>query len=149
MPVPWAGPEDDVRQVAGMDQFGIDFTSLNGYYMGHGLAGWRGMFPELGRFMADFFPQKAARWSEEISKEAPDWYLTAQQARWGSEFCYEDPIDSYTHFLLRAWVLGESAERLEKYIDIPYTARGDLYYLHKLAETAKAARGLDWVPAQY
>jgi len=70
-------------------------------------AGYRGLYPELARFVADFFPVRAARWAQEVAKDEPDWFVVHKDAGWGSEHCYEDPTDNYTQFLLRAWVMGE------------------------------------------
>ena len=40
--------------------------------------------------------------------------------------------------------LGEPPETLARFLDVPWMARGDLYYIHKLAETILAYRGLRW-----
>jgi len=41
-------------------------------------------------------------------------------------------------------VLGEKPEQLERCLDVPWLKVGDLYYLHKLAETIKAFQGVQW-----
>jgi hypothetical protein len=41
-------------------------------------------------------------------------------------------------------VLQEPPEKLSRYVDIPWMERGDLYDIHKLAETIRAYRGVKW-----
>ena len=45
-------------------------------------------------------------------------------------------------FMVHAWMAATPPKRLERYIDVPWMWRGDLYHLHKLAETIKAYRGV-------
>ena len=46
----------------------------------------------------------------------------------------------YSLYLARAWVLEEPPEALSRRIDVSLLARGDLMFMHKLAEAIKAAR---------
>jgi hypothetical protein len=56
----------------------------------------------------------------------------------GDEHGFSYPIDSYQMFLAKELIDGETAATLAKYIDISWLSQGgDLFYLHKLAETAK------------
>ena len=48
----------------------------------------------------------------------------------------------YSLFTARAWVLGDSGKSLQGRLDVSWTARGDLFYMHKLAETIKAYRSV-------
>ena len=54
------------------------------------------------------------------------------------------PTDAHQLFMAHAWIVGTPPEKLERYIDQPWTPIGDLYYMHKLAETIKAHRGVRW-----
>ena len=45
-------------------------------------------------------------------------------------------------FMAHAWIAGTEADTLVRLIDVPYAKVGDLFYLHKLAETIKAYRGM-------
>jgi hypothetical protein len=47
-------------------------------------------------------------------------------------------------FMAHAWLAGTPPEALRRYIDFSWTARGDLFYMHKLAEAIKAYRGVEW-----
>jgi hypothetical protein len=62
----------------------------------------------------------------------------------GAELAYMYPTDAHQMFLAHAWIAGTPPEKLEKYIDQPWTPVGDLYYMHKLAETIKAYRSVRW-----
>ena len=37
---------------------------------------------------------------------------------------------------------GTEPERLERYLHVPWEKSGDLFYMHKLAKTIKAYRGV-------
>ena len=54
------------------------------------------------------------------------------------------PSDAYQVFCAHAQILGASGRQLARWIDVPWLDRGDLFYLHKLAETVKAYRGVRW-----
>ena len=62
----------------------------------------------------------------------------------GSEQVYMHPTDSYQLFMAHAWIAGTPPEELEHYIDVPWRPVGDLFHIHKLAETIKAYRGVRW-----
>ena len=59
-------------------------------------------------------------------------------------FSRHGPTCSHQLFMAHAWIAGTPPERLERYVDVPWTPLGDLYYMHKLAETIKAYRGVRW-----
>ena len=63
----------------------------------------------------------------------------------GTEQALMTAYDSHSMFMAHAWIAGTSPERLRRYIHVPWAARGDLFYLHKLADTVKAYRGVRWV----
>jgi hypothetical protein len=77
----------------------------------------------------------------------PSWYVARCTTNINAEFWHTAPQEAYQVFLLRAWVLGEGGGKLEGYLDTPWMQRGDLYYIHKLAETIKAHRGWTWQAA--
>ena len=142
----WTSPRDDVRAVVRMNEYGvrISATSLC-LYSGDILARYDGVrTPELGRFLADFERPKARVFADRVAENVPDWYLAYSTARIAAEVNYHLPLLAYDQFMLRALVLHEPPEKLERYIDVPWVERGDLYYIHKLAETIKAYRGVRW-----
>jgi hypothetical protein len=140
----WTRPLHDVRTFARMDQFGVQFDDTLDWYHGTGLPKLRCLTPELGRFLKDHLRPEIAEFCRRVEANSPNWYLAYATAFVGAEFYYQQPQESYTQFLARAWVLGESPEQLERHLDVPWMKVGDLYHLHKLAETIKAYRGTQW-----
>ena len=105
------------------------------------------MTPEFGRLLADLgFADDARRFLEFFEEVQPTWFavLTDCLHRRASELAYMFPVDSHQLFMAHAWIIGTPPEKLERYIDQPWTPIGDLYYLHKLAETIKLYRGVKW-----
>ena len=81
-----------------------------------------------------------------ITPKSTCWYKAHAE---NIQFCTGEaadimPNDSYQLFMAHAWVAGTPAATLERYIDVPWVAIGDDYYLLKLAETIKAYRGITW-----
>jgi len=144
----WTSAEDDVRSVVRLDEFGVLFDEVLTRYAGKGLLAYRGLTPELGRFLADHQQAKARVFVDRVAEHMPDWYLALCTANLGAEYNYLAPEDSYQCFLARAWILGEPPATLARFLDVPWMARGDLYYIHKLAETILAYRGLQWRPSR-
>ncbi|GAB4561727.1 MAG: hypothetical protein Kow0047_09240 [Anaerolineae bacterium] len=142
----WTGPEDDVRSVITLTPFEIRFNDMLDPFYGKGLAPYRGLVPELGRFLADH--QGTRTWAQtfvdRVEENMPDWYHALGRQALGQENNYLFPEASYQIFLARAWILQEPAEVLEGYLDVPWMARGDLYFVHKVAETAISYRGWSW-----
>jgi hypothetical protein len=156
----WSRPSDDVRQVHRLDEKGVDVWEWCGtdcygtgqkrdvseekdyWYMRLGpyLLPFRDMVPELGRFMADHLKAESEAFCRRVVENQPHWYVTYAEAILSGEIGFNMPSDAYGQFLARAWILAERPEQLERYIDVPWLRVGDLYYLHKLAETAKAYR---------
>ena len=105
------------------------------------------MTPEFGKLLAEFgFDDDARRFLEFFEKVQPTWHAayTDCMHRSGSELAYMFPTDAHQLFVAHAWIAGTPPEKLERYIDQPWTPLGDLYYMHKLAETIKAYRGVKW-----
>jgi hypothetical protein len=164
----WSKPIDNVRQVHRLDETGVDVWEWCGtdcygtgqkrdvseekdyWYMRLApyLLPFRDMVPELGRFMAGHLKPEAEAFCNCIVENQPHWYITYAEAILSAEIGFNCPCDAYGHFLARAWVLGEKPEQLERYLDVPWLKLGDLYHLHKLAETLKAYRGVTWEGAR-
>ncbi|HRT97803.1 MAG TPA: hypothetical protein P5532_25635, partial [Planctomycetota bacterium] len=160
----WTKPLDNVRQVHRLDEAGVDVWEWCGtdcfgsgqkrdadfqkdfWYMRLApyLLPFRDMVPELGRFMADRLKPEVEAYCARIVENQPHWHITYAEAILSAEIGFNCPCDAYGHFLARAWVLGEKPEQLERYLDVPWLPLGDLYYIHKLAETIKAYRGVAW-----
>jgi len=160
----WSQPIHNVRQVHRLDETGVDVWEWCGtdcygtgqkrdadpqkdyWYMRLApyLLPFRDMVPELGRFLADHLKAEAEAFCARIVENQPHWYITYAEAILGQEIGFNCPCDAHGHFLARAWILGERPEQLERYLDVPWLKLGDLYHLHKLAETIKAYRGVAW-----
>jgi hypothetical protein len=104
------------------------------------LAAFRHLTPELAAFLGDHLKTETAAIAARVEWNQPTWYASFTEAILGSEHNMNHPSDPYEMFLVRGWVLAEKPERLKAWLDVPWLARGDLFYLHKLAETIKAYR---------
>lgn len=154
----WTRPIDNVRQVERLDETGVDVWEWGGVDCGgtgqkrlndprkgfwykricpH-LLPFRDMTPELAEFLGDHLKPEVRAFCDRIVENQPHWYLTYAEAILSAEISFNLPCDAYGHFLARAWILKETPQTLEKYVDVPWAPTGDLYYLHKLAETIKA-----------
>ncbi len=134
----WTRPLDDVRTIACMDQFGVQFDDTLDWYHGTGLPQLRGLTPELARFFKDYLRPEIEAFVQRVEQNSPDWYLALANAFVGAEFYYQQPQESYAIFLAKAWILDEKPEQLEQYLDVPWMQCGDLYYVHKLAVCLEA-----------
>lgn len=141
----WTTPQDDVRAVVRMNEYGVLFNDTPLHYNGAILARYAGVAaPELARFLAEVERDQARRFVDRVAGVAPDWYLAYSTARIASEVNYHHPSMAHDQFMVRALVLQEPPEKLARYLDVPWVERGDLYYIHKLAETIRAYRGAKW-----
>lgn len=159
----WSEPIHNVRQVHRLDETGADVWEWCGTdCMGTGqkrdapekdywyqrlapyLLPFRDMTPEVARFLADHLGPECRAFCDRVAQNQPHGYVTYAEAILGAEIGFNVPSDAYGQFLARAWVLGETPARLERCVDVPWLPRGDLYHLHKLAETIKAHRGVTW-----
>jgi len=163
----WTTPSDDIRQVERLDETGVDvwewggtdefrdstgqkrdeplspgtywYKRLDAHYLP-----FQDMVPELGRFMEDHLKAETAAYCERVAENQPHWYATYADAILSAEINFAVPADSYGLVKARAWVLKENGAALERYVDVPWVKTGDLFYMHKLAETIKAHRGVTW-----
>jgi hypothetical protein len=103
--------------------------------------------PEVGRILATWgLKEDAARYVEHYAEVQAVWYKSHSDSEHlaSGELAYTLASDSYQYFVAHAWIAGTPPEQLEQYIDEPWVDIGDYFYLHKLAETAKAYRGVKW-----
>jgi len=140
------GPDDDPLAVYVCDEYGMRLGETP-EHIGHAavrLPAYLGMVPELGRFLHDFAAREAAAYCRKTEESTPDWYIVRGENNWIGECDYLYPADVHQLFLARAWIVEQDAATLERYADLAWLPRGDWYYLHKLAETAKTFRGVKW-----
>jgi hypothetical protein len=102
--------------------FTIDFVNLT---------------PESGRFLRDYAGRQAAEAVADHADRAPYWFVA-----WAEEFINEGTIvplyDVPALFQARAMILQQPRAELEKYLDVPGFAVGDLFYVQNLCATLEA-----------
>jgi len=149
----WTGPYDDARQVSMLDQFGVFLYDHSGFMEpGTGYDNWgegatapyltsfRDMSPEVADFIVDFVKDDVEIYIEKVEALFPHWYAAYAEGSLGVEHNLSHPINSYQIFMAKALIQDEPPSQLVKYIDIPWIQEGDLFYMHKLAETIRAYR---------
>jgi hypothetical protein len=140
----WGGYQDDVRRPLFFDQFGVLLANGTLYPQNQQLIAYADLTPELGRFLRDYALAEAEEWYTAIDENSPLWYKAYADTYLGWENPFSIPQNAHEIFLVKAWILGETPERLATYVDIPWVHLGDYYYIHKLAETIKVYRGMTW-----
>jgi len=103
--------------------------------------------PEVGRFLGDYARDETAALLDALDRTWPVWHLanTAPELGGDSSSGPMQPVNAYSLFVARAWIVGQPGPTLQQRIDVSWLARGDLFYLDKLAETIKAHRGVRWL----
>jgi hypothetical protein len=160
----WSQPIHNVRQVHRLDETGVDvwewcgvdnsgtgqkrdsdirknywYMCLSPYYLP-----FRDLTPELGRFLGEHLKPESAAFCQRVVENQPHWYAAYSEAILGAEYGFMSPCNAYSLFAAHAWVLSAPPGDLYRCADVPWLRMGDLFYLHKLAETSKAYRGVKW-----
>jgi hypothetical protein len=94
------------------------------------------MTPELGEYLRQHAREKIERGLAHLEDVAPYWFNAAFEGTMG-----EGNLEHlYDLWLLQghALALGEPREQLDKYLDVPVFARGDLFYILNLVTTIEA-----------
>jgi hypothetical protein len=141
------GPGDDPLSVFGYDEFGAwaaeEPERIHFWTTGR-LPGYVSMVPELGRFLHHHATREVADFCRVVAESVPDWYTIRPDNPCVHESYCMYPEEAHEFFLARAWIVQQKPQELERYADLAWLARGDWFYMHKLAETANAYRGLTW-----
>lgn len=141
------GPDDDPLAVYICDEFGITVAEGPSHYWTDGrLPAYYGLVPESGRLLRDHAAREAAAYCAIIETSTPDWYIVFGENNTVPEAYCHYPGTVYSIFCAHAWALEQPPELLLKYADLSWLARGDWFYMHKLAETIKAFRKPRWTP---
>ncbi len=137
----WRGPLDDVRQVCVLNPYGIQFSdcALPQFYT-FSVMPFLGAVPEVGAFARQYLREELKSFSDRYELAQPAWFAAKTTTNINAEFNYTAPEESLQVFQIRAWVLQEPGQKLESYLDTPWMARGDLYYIQKIVETIRAYR---------
>jgi len=139
------GAADDPCVPVIWDEFGVTLAETETHFWWlTRLVPYLGMVPELGRFLHDHAAPEVSTYCAKIAESTPEWYTAMAQCNWAGEQACMYPVDSYQIFLARAWIMEQEPVTLQQYADLPWLARGDWYYLHKLSETAKTYRSTTW-----
>jgi hypothetical protein len=62
---------------------------------------------------------------------------------WRNESAFAFPTMADEIFAVRAWVLGESPEKLARFLDLPW-CKADLFYIRKLVLCIEAHAPIAW-----
>jgi len=137
---------DDPLVVAEMDEFFLTMRDcyVHVHWHPHRLVAYLNMIPELGRFLQDHLKAEVGDYVRIVEESNPEWYTPYADCTLSFETYSLHPADSYQVFLARAWVTGDPPQKLWKYADQPWVGRGDWFYIHKVAETLRAYRGVCW-----
>jgi len=96
-------------------------------------ARWRHLTPEVGHFLAHYAGSTHRRLMDVyVDYHRPSWYLAwGVETLWRNESPFAFPTMPAEIFSARAWILGEPAEKLASFLDIPW-CKADLFYLQRL-----------------
>lgn len=133
-----ADKNQDIRVPYAVDEYGMSIRLKITNYQPNGLTVLRDVVPELGTFARDFLKPETMAYIDNMTAEMPHWYLSWVEQGVEDESGCPLPQDQYQAFMAYAWVAEKSAAWLEARLDLPWTERGDLYYLHKAVETLRA-----------
>ncbi len=108
-------------------------------------ARWRHLTPEVGRILAHYAgPTHEHLMSVYVDYHRPAWSLAwGVETMWRNESPFALPTMSAEIFAARAWILQESADRLTRFVDIPW-CRADLFYIQKLVSCLEADGRTSW-----
>jgi len=151
-------PENHVQQVLSIDQHcaliqrgatkelsGHTYWYTYPFY----LVTFQDLTFEVARILADYGLQDdVRRVLKRFDEIQPVWHSKFANLVYtcGVEGFAMYPSDSHQLFMGHAWIAGTEPGKLEEYLGIPWEKTGDLFFMHKLAETIKAYRGVKWVP---
>ncbi|HNY79104.1 MAG: PQQ-binding-like beta-propeller repeat protein [Sedimentisphaerales bacterium] len=108
-------------------------------------ARWRHLTPEAGRFLAACAgPTHRHLMDVYVDHHRPTWYLAwGVESMWRNESAFAFPTMADEIFAVRAWVLGESPEKLARFLDLPW-CKADLFYIRKLVLCIEAHAPIAW-----
>lgn len=89
------------------------------------------LVPEVAQYLRDNNLNQVQEAVDEYEELAPYWFVTKAEEGF-AENAITLLYDSHSMFMAKSLILDEPAEELEKYLDIPAVARGDLFYIQKL-----------------
>jgi hypothetical protein len=106
---------------------------------------WRHLTPEIGRLCSEYAKKTHQNLMDiYVDYHRPTWYLAWNvETMWRNECPFSFPTLSAEVFAARALILREPAEKLARYLDIPW-CKADLFYIQKLAFTIEGHGKVTW-----
>ena len=106
---------------------------------------WEHLTPDVARLCAGYAkPVHERLMAVYVDYHRPTWWLAWNiETMMRNECALSFPTLAAEVFAARAMLLGEPAEKLSRYLDLPW-CKADEYYIQKLAHTLNAAAGVDW-----
>jgi len=106
---------------------------------------WRHLTPEVGRSCSEYAGDTHRHLMRVyVDYHRPTWWMAWNvETMWRNECPFQFPTVSAEIFAARALILGEPAEKLERYLDLPW-CRADLFYVQKLVYCIEARGNIDW-----
>jgi hypothetical protein len=98
------------------------------------------LVPELATYLHDHALTKVQAALGEYEEIAPYWFVAFAEEGFG-ENALNPLYDVQALFMAKALILQAPGAELEKYLDVPAFARGDLFYIQKLITTINASDG--------
>jgi hypothetical protein len=106
---------------------------------------WRHLTPEIGRLCANYAIETHKSLMDiYIDYHRPTWYLAwSPETMWRNECPFAFPTMAMEVFSARALILQEPAEKLARFLDIPW-CKADLFYIRKLVLAIEAHGKVVW-----
>lgn len=95
------------------------------------------LVPELAQYLHDNALSKVQQAVDEYEYLTPYWFVSKAEVAFG-EGVTTHLYDYHSIFQAKALILQEPYAELEKYIDVPAMAVGDLFYLQNLVTAIEA-----------
>lgn len=148
--------EQAVHAVTRAMQAGLDYEAVvkhsreaNGAMGGHGTAQTlQYLGPEVARYLADTNREAVVKHLESLRRTYPFWFLAMPPHPSGQfgESVGMGPDIRNGMMTASALIEGLSATELRRRLDLPWTPRGDLYYMQHLVWTIEAHGRRCWGP---
>ena len=106
---------------------------------------WRHLTPEVGRFCSAYVSKTHKHLMDVyVDYHRPTWYLAWNvEMLWRNECPFAFPTMAAEVFTARALILREPAEKLTRFLDIPW-CKADLFYIQKLLFIIEAHGEVVW-----
>ena len=95
---------------------------------------WRNLTPEVGRLLREHAGAVHRRLMDVyVDHHRPTWWLAWNvELLWRNESPFSFPTMAMEVFAARAMILGEGAEKLAGFVDLPW-CKGDEWYVQKVS----------------